>query len=200
VCPSVQYCRTHCFIDSGRFALLIVDSCTNLYRTDFNGRGELSARQTHLARFLRTLQRLADEVIHCYRNGNENGLSSNLLLQFGIAVVVTNQVMSSPDAAAGPYAGNDKKPIGGNIMAHASTTRFVSFVLPGNFLTDSHTLLDCNCEKVGRILAYARSMIPRVFQKVRRTLLFMQMVLETPKKMFRAASFYFTTLQVSVTL
>jgi DNA repair protein RAD51 len=45
------------------------------------------------------------------------------VLQFGIAVVVTNQVMSTPDAAAGPYAGNEKKPIGGNIMAHASTTR-----------------------------------------------------------------------------
>lgn len=45
-------------------------------------------------------------------------------LKFGIAVVVTNQVMSQPDAAAGPYAGNDKKPIGGNIMAHASTTRY----------------------------------------------------------------------------
>lgn len=47
------------------------------------------------------------------------------LLQYGIAVVITNQVMSSPDAAAGPYAGNDKKPIGGNIIAHASTTRCV---------------------------------------------------------------------------
>lgn len=33
-----------------------------LYRTDFSGRGELSARQMHLARFLRTLLRLADEV------------------------------------------------------------------------------------------------------------------------------------------
>ena len=46
-------------------------------------------------------------------------------MQFGIAVVVTNQVMSNPDASAGPYAGNEKKPIGGNIMAHASTTRRV---------------------------------------------------------------------------
>ncbi|KAJ4486052.1 Rad51-domain-containing protein [Lentinula aciculospora] len=90
-------------MSESRFCLLIVDSCTALYRTDFSGRGELSSRQTHLGKFLRTLQRLADE--------------------FGIAVVVTNQVMSSPDAAAGPYAGNEKKPIGGNIMAHASTTR-----------------------------------------------------------------------------
>jgi len=90
-------------MSESRFCLLIVDSATNLYRTDFNGRGELSARQTHLAKFLRTLQRLADE--------------------FGIAVVITNQVMSNPDASAGPYAANEKKPIGGNIIAHASTTR-----------------------------------------------------------------------------
>src|SRR5690606_6061889 len=38
-----------------RYALLIVDSATALYRTDYSGRGELSARQMHLARFLRTL-------------------------------------------------------------------------------------------------------------------------------------------------
>lgn len=34
-----------------------------LYRTDYSGRGELSARQIHLAKFLRLLLRLADEVI-----------------------------------------------------------------------------------------------------------------------------------------
>lgn len=45
------------------YALLIVDSATALYRTDYSGRGELSARQMHLARFLRMLLRLADEVI-----------------------------------------------------------------------------------------------------------------------------------------
>lgn len=33
-----------------------------LYRTDYSGRGELAARQGHLARFLRMLLRLADEV------------------------------------------------------------------------------------------------------------------------------------------
>lgn len=49
-----------------RFCLLIVDSCTALYRTDFNGRGELASRQIHLAKFLRTLQRLADEVLCLY--------------------------------------------------------------------------------------------------------------------------------------
>jgi DNA repair protein RAD51 len=46
-------------------------------------------------------------------------------IQYGVAVVLTNQVMSSPDASAAMFGGNDKKPIGGNILAHASTTRCV---------------------------------------------------------------------------
>jgi DNA repair protein RAD51 len=85
-----------------RFAVLIVDSATALFRTDYSGRGELSARQIHLAKFLRTLQRIADE--------------------FGVAVVITNQVVAQVDGSA-MFAGDSKKPIGGHIMAHASTTR-----------------------------------------------------------------------------
>ncbi|SRR6266567_2016942 len=87
-----------------RFALLIVDSATSLYRTDFSGRGELSNRQVHLAKFMRTCQRLADE--------------------FGIAVVLTNQVVAQVDGSPSVVFNSDpKKPIGGNIIAHASTTR-----------------------------------------------------------------------------
>ncbi|KZW01950.1 Rad51-domain-containing protein [Exidia glandulosa HHB12029] len=56
------YCSRDLRDTTRRFALLIVDSATALYRTDFNGRGELSARQNHLGKFLRTLLRLADEV------------------------------------------------------------------------------------------------------------------------------------------
>uniref|UniRef100_A0A166C187 DNA repair protein RAD51 homolog n=1 Tax=Daucus carota subsp. sativus TaxID=79200 RepID=A0A166C187_DAUCS len=85
-----------------RFALVVVDSATALYRTDFSGRGELSARQMHLGKFLRSLQKLADE--------------------FGVAVVITNQVVSQVDGSA-VFSGPQIKPIGGNIMAHASTTR-----------------------------------------------------------------------------
>ncbi|CAL1390130.1 unnamed protein product [Linum trigynum] len=85
-----------------RFAVLIVDSATALYRTDFSGRGELSARQMHLAKFLRSLQKMADE--------------------FQVAVVITNQVVAQVDGSA-MFAGPQIKPIGGNIMAHASTTR-----------------------------------------------------------------------------
>ncbi|CAD6253131.1 unnamed protein product [Miscanthus lutarioriparius] len=85
-----------------RFALMVVDSATALYRTDFSGRGELSARQMHMAKFLRSLQKLADE--------------------FGVAVVITNQVVAQVDGST-MFAGPQIKPIGGNIMAHASTTR-----------------------------------------------------------------------------
>lgn len=85
----------------GSFALIIVDSATALFRTDYTGRGELSTRQQNLAQFLRGLQKLADE--------------------FGVAVVVTNQVVANPDS--GVFAKDPLKPIGGNIMAHASTTR-----------------------------------------------------------------------------
>lgn len=85
-----------------KFALLIVDSATALYRTDFSGRGELSARQMSLAKFLRNLQKIADE--------------------FQVAVVITNQVVAQVDGNTFGGA-NDKKPIGGHIMAHAAQTR-----------------------------------------------------------------------------
>ena len=82
-----------------KFSLLIVDSATNLYRTDYSGRGELSARQMSLAKFLRNLQKIADE--------------------HQIAVVITNQVVASVDGSSFG-GGNDKKPIGGHIMAHGA--------------------------------------------------------------------------------
>jgi len=85
-----------------RYSLLVVDSATALYRTDYAGRGELSARQMHLARFLRMLLKLADE--------------------YGVAVLITNQVVAQVDGMS-MFQADPKKPIGGNIMAHASTTR-----------------------------------------------------------------------------
>jgi DNA repair protein RAD51 len=85
-----------------RFALIVVDSATALYRTDYTGRNELAARQVHLGRFLRALQNMAQE--------------------YGVAVVITNQVVANVDGGA-MYQADSKKPIGGHIMAHASTTR-----------------------------------------------------------------------------
>lgn len=46
-------------MQESRFSLVIVDSATALYRTEYKGRGELSDRQVNLGRFLRALQRLA---------------------------------------------------------------------------------------------------------------------------------------------
>ena len=59
-----------------RYALLVVDSATALFRTDYTGRGELSERQMQMAQFFRQLTRLAEE--------------------FGIAVFVSNQVVANP--------------------------------------------------------------------------------------------------------
>lgn len=84
-----------------RFALLVVDSATALYRSDYSGRAELSDRQMHLGQFLRQLTRLAEE--------------------FGIAVIITNQVVANPDGMS--FSKDNTKPIGGHIIAHASTTR-----------------------------------------------------------------------------
>ena len=94
----MQVCALMC---EHKFSLLIVDSATALYRTDYSGRAELSNRQMSLAKFLRNLQKIADE--------------------HKIVVVITNQVVATVDGNA--FGGNDKKPIGGHIMAHACQTR-----------------------------------------------------------------------------
>ena len=94
----MQVCALMC---EHKFSLLIVDSATALFRTDYSGRGELSNRQIVLAKFLRNLQKIADE--------------------HKIVVVITNQVVATVDG--NNFGGNDKKPIGGHIMAHACQTR-----------------------------------------------------------------------------
>ena len=70
------------------------------FSTDYTGRSELASRQQTLGKFLRRLLILADT--------------------YGVAVVLTNQVSANPDGSA---YGDNKIAIGGNIMAHASTTR-----------------------------------------------------------------------------
>lgn len=82
------------------YRLMIIDSITALFRVDFSGRGELADRQQHLGQMMSALSKLAAE--------------------FNIAVFISNQVMASPDAALFVQA---PKPIGGHILAHASTTR-----------------------------------------------------------------------------
>lgn len=88
---------------TGEYRLLIVDSVIAHYRTDYAGRGELSARQIHLGVYLRSLMQLADE--------------------YNIAIIITNQVVAQVDGAAAMFGGDTKKPTGGHVLAHASTTR-----------------------------------------------------------------------------
>ena len=91
-----------CMMSENRFGLIIVDSATGLYRTDYSGRGELSARQMHMAKFMRALGKLGST--------------------FGCACVITNQVVAKVDGGASAF-GPTTAPIGGNIIAHMSTTR-----------------------------------------------------------------------------
>ncbi len=88
---------------TGEYRLLVVDSICALFRVDYIGRGELQDRQSKLGVHLRRLQHMAEE--------------------FNITVFITNQVQSDPGASA-LFAGADgRKPIGGHVVAHASTTR-----------------------------------------------------------------------------
>ncbi|KAK4899926.1 Meiotic recombination protein dmc1 [Elasticomyces elasticus] len=90
---------------TGEFRLLVVDSLMALFRTDYIGRGELSERQQKLGQFLSRLAKMAEE--------------------FNLVVFMTNQVQSDPGASA-LFAGADgRKPVGGHVVAHASTTRIL---------------------------------------------------------------------------
>ncbi|KAF9181034.1 Meiotic recombination protein dmc1 [Haplosporangium sp. Z 767] len=88
--------------EKGIFRLLVIDSIIALFRTDFSGRGELSERQQKLNQMLSRLIKIAEE--------------------FNVAIYLTNQVQSDPGAGL-TFVADPKKPVGGHIMAHASTTR-----------------------------------------------------------------------------
>tara|TARA_B100000686_G_scaffold68543_1_gene74235 strand:- start:3492 stop:4604 length:1113 start_codon:yes stop_codon:yes gene_type:complete len=86
-------------IESSNARLVIVDSLMGHYRSEFLGRGTLATRQHRLNRFMHLLTRTAET-----RN---------------VAVVMTNQVMSAPDA----FFGDPTRPVGGHVVAHTSTYR-----------------------------------------------------------------------------
>uniref|UniRef100_A0A914UKS0 Meiotic recombination protein DMC1/LIM15 homolog n=1 Tax=Plectus sambesii TaxID=2011161 RepID=A0A914UKS0_9BILA len=86
----------------GVFKLLIVDSIMALFRVDYSGRGELAERQQKLAQLMSRLQKISEE--------------------YNVAIFITNQMTADPGAAMS-FQADPKKPIGGHILAHASTTR-----------------------------------------------------------------------------
>ncbi|KAJ9625719.1 Meiotic recombination protein dmc1 [Taxawa tesnikishii (nom. ined.)] len=92
------------FMLSGEYRLVVVDSIMALFRTDYNGRGELSERQGKLNQYLQRLKQTAEE--------------------FNVCVFMTNQVQSDPGATFGMSV-DGRKPVGGHILAHAATTRIL---------------------------------------------------------------------------
>lgn len=79
--------------------LIVIDSLMALFRSEFMGRGALGERQQKLNSHIHKLQSLADT--------------------YGLAIYVTNQVMDNPAI----LFGDPTTPVGGNIVAHAATTR-----------------------------------------------------------------------------
>ncbi|XP_035224821.1 meiotic recombination protein DMC1/LIM15 homolog isoform X1 [Stegodyphus dumicola] len=88
--------------EGGVYKLLVIDSVMALFRVDYSGRGELADRQQKLAQMLSKLQKMSEE--------------------YNVAIFITNQMTSDPGAAMS-FQADPKKPIGGHILAHASTTR-----------------------------------------------------------------------------
>src|SRR3989344_6729275 len=79
--------------------LIIIDSLTSLFRSEYSGRGTLADRQQKLNKHLHLLQQLSDK--------------------FNLAVYITNQVMANPAI----FFGNPTQAIGGHIVGHAATYR-----------------------------------------------------------------------------
>lgn len=86
-------------IEQNRVRLVIVDSAVAHYRAEFLGRATLSERQQRLNKFMHILVRMGEA--------------------YDVAVVVTNQIQSSPDT----LFGDPVRPTGGNVVAHTSTYR-----------------------------------------------------------------------------
>lgn len=86
-------------IEEKNIKLVIIDSLTAQFRSEFVGRGTLAERQQKLNKHMRTLQKIAEMQ--------------------NVAILVTNQVMSRPDV----LFGDPTEPVGGNVVGHASKTR-----------------------------------------------------------------------------
>lgn len=82
-----------------RPTLIVVDGSVGQFREEYLGRGTLSARQNQLARLMTHLK--------------------NVSYYFNCTVLFTNQVQTDPSI----MFGDPIKPIGGNVVAHASTYR-----------------------------------------------------------------------------
>ncbi len=81
--------------------LVVIDTITALYRAEFVGREYLAARQQRIHYLIDWLRRHART--------------------FGLTPILTNQVMDVPEV----FAAGVKRPVGGNVLAHAVNARFM---------------------------------------------------------------------------
>ncbi|MCX8182077.1 MAG: DNA repair and recombination protein RadA [Candidatus Methanomethyliaceae archaeon] len=88
------------YIKEKSVKLLIVDSLTSHFRSEYPGRENLVLRQQRLNSFMHALQRF--------------------VALYDLMVVVTNQVLDVPEVIPGA---RPARPVGGNIVAHGSTFR-----------------------------------------------------------------------------
>ncbi|MCS7374663.1 MAG: DNA repair and recombination protein RadA [archaeon GB-1867-097] len=86
-------------IETENVKLVVVDSVTGHFRAEYPGRESLAERQQKLNRHLHALARLADI--------------------FNLAVFITNQVMSRPDA----FFGDPTQAVGGHVLFHVPGAR-----------------------------------------------------------------------------
>lgn len=91
--------RTKEIIKEKNVKLIILDSLTAHFRTDYSGRGELAPRQQKLNKHIHELQRLSES--------------------YNIAIYVTNQVMARPDI----MFGDPTTHVGGHIVGHGTGVR-----------------------------------------------------------------------------
>jgi len=87
------------YVEQFKAKVVIIDSIIALHRAEFSGRGTLADRQQRLNAIMHRLVRIAEI--------------------YNVAIIVTNQVQSTPDA----FFGDPTKPAGGNVIGHASTYR-----------------------------------------------------------------------------
>lgn len=86
-------------VEKSGIKLIIMDSMIGHFRGEYIGRATLAERQQKLGSCLSKLLRVAEA--------------------FNVAVVLTNQVLTTPDT----MYGDPNKPTGGHVMAHACTHR-----------------------------------------------------------------------------
>lgn len=99
--------RSDKIIKENNVKLLVVDSVTSHFRSEYLGREHLVMRQQKLNSHLHKLERLA--------------------VAFNLVAVVTNQVMARPDE----FFGLGAYPVGGHIIGHRSHNRIFIRKAPG---------------------------------------------------------------------